>query len=163
MKNLFFLSALVFSLASCTNVSFVNHQPEFLEPLSEIPEKYHGTFLLETDTHTVTIDVIDGMSINSDTIVVKARGNYFYVNILVDNGNYQLYVYKLIRYLDYENSYAVFPIIDSEQTHLFNVIDEWNCNNGKQCYLLDNVNENQFNLLVNSVATKKVELQRIDK
>jgi hypothetical protein len=162
MKNLFFLSALVFSLASCTNVSFVNHQPEFLESLSEIPEKYHGTFLVETDTHTVTIDVIDGVSINSDTIVVKARGNYFYVNILDDNGNYELYVYKLIRYLNYENIYALFPNIDSEQTHLFNVIDDCNLNKGKQCYLLDNVNENQFNLLVNSVATKKVELKRID-
>ena len=162
MKIFFFLSALVFSLASCTNVSFVNHQPEFLEPLSEIPEKYHGTFLIETDTHSVMIDAIDGMSINTDSVVVKARGNYFYVNILDDNGNYELYVYRLIRYLDYENSYAVFPNIDSEQTHLFNVIDEWNCNNGKQCYLLDNVNENQFNLLVSSVTSEKVELKRIN-
>jgi len=93
---------------------------------------------------------------------VKARGNYFYVNILDDNGNYELYVYKLIRYLDYENSYAVFLNIDSEQTNLFNVIDKWNCNNGKQCYLLDNVNENQFNLLINSVTCEKVELKKID-
>jgi len=162
MKNLFFLSVLLFSLASCTNVSFVNHQPEFLEPLSEIPEKYHGSFLIDTDTHAVTIGTIDGMSINADSIVVKARGNYFYVNILDDNGNYELYVYKLIRYLDYENSYAVFLNIDSEQTHLFNVIDKWNCNNGKQCYLLDNVNENQFNLLINSVTCEKVELKKID-
>ena len=28
--------------------------------------------------------------------------------------------------------------------------------------LLDNMNENQFNLLVNSVTTEKVELKRID-
>ena len=32
------------------------------------------------------IDAIDGMSINTDSVVVKARGNYFYVNILDDNG-----------------------------------------------------------------------------
>ena len=162
MKNLFFLSALLFSLASCTNVSFVNHQPEFLEPLSEIPKKYYGSFLIDTDTHTVTIDEVDGMSISTDSIVVKARGNYFYVNILDDNGNYELYVYKIIRYLNYENSYAIFPNIDSQQIHLFSVIDDWNCNDGKQCYLLDNVNENQFNLLVNSVATEKVKLKMID-
>jgi hypothetical protein len=162
MKNLFFLSALLFCLASCTNVSFVNHQPEFLEPLSEIPEKYYGSFLIDTDTHTVTIDAINGMNINTDSVVVKARGNYFYVNILDDNGNYELFIYKLIRYLNYENIYAAFPNIDSEQIHLFNVIDDWDCNNGKQCYLLDNVNENQFNLLVNSVATEMVELKRID-
>jgi hypothetical protein len=162
MKNLFFLSALLFSLASCTNVSFVNHQPEFLEPLSEIPKKYYGSFLIDTDTHTVTIDEVDGMSISTDSIVVKARGNYFYVNILDDNGNYELYVYKIIRYLNYENSYAIFPNIDSQQIHLFSVIDDWNCNDGKQCYLLDNVNENQFNLLVNSVATEKVKLKMIN-
>ena len=107
-----------FFLASCTNVSFVNHQPEFLDPLSEIPEKYHGTFLIKTDTHSIAIDAIDGMSINTDSLVVKSRGNYFYVNILDDNG--------------------------------------------KQCYLLDNVNENQFNLLVSSVTSEKAELKRIN-
>ena len=153
MKNSFFLIGFLFCLASCTNVSFVNYQPEFIEPLSEIPKKYYGSFLIDTDTHTVTINAIDGKSINTDSIVVKARGNYLYVNILDDNGNYELYVYKLVRYLDYKNSSAVFPNIDSEQTHLFNVTDAWNCNNGKQCYLLDNVNENQFNLLINSVTS----------
>ena len=35
-----FLVSLVLFLASCTNVNFVSPQPEFLEALSEIPEKY---------------------------------------------------------------------------------------------------------------------------
>ena len=34
--------------------------------------------------------------------------------------------------------------------------------NKKVKHLLDNMNENQFNLLVNSVTTEKVELKRID-
>ena len=86
MKNLFYLSVLLFGLASCTNVTFVSPQPEFLEPLSVVPEKYHGSFIdiKDKDTCIVTIDAIDGMSINTDSFVVKASGNYLYINILDD-------------------------------------------------------------------------------
>ena len=165
MKNLFFLVALVLFLASCTNVNFVSPQPEFLEALSEIPEKYHGSFmdLKDKDTCVVTIDAIDGMSINTDSFVVKARGNYLYINILDDvKETYTLYVFQSIHYLNYEKIYAIFPNITEEKSHLFNVIDEWNCNYGKQCYLLDNVTVSQFNLLVNSVSVdNKMEWKRL--
>ena len=92
-------------LASCTNVNFVSPQPEFLEALSEIPEKYHGSFmdLKDKDTCVVTIDAIDGMSINTDSLVVKTSGNYLYINILDNNkGTYQVYVFQSIGYLNYE-------------------------------------------------------------
>ena len=154
MKNLFFLVALVLFLASCTNVNFVSPQPEFLEALSEIPEKYHGSFmnLKDKDTCVVTIDSINGMSINTDSLVVKARGNYLYINILDNNkGTYQVYVFKSIRYLNYEKIYAIFPNITEEKSHLFNVKDDWMVWE-KPYYLLDNVTVNQFNLLVNSVS-----------
>ena len=168
MRKLIFLSAVLLCFSSCTNISFVSPQPEFLEPLSNIPEKYQGNFIwiganTDEDVNIITATTINGISIFSDSLVVKTRGNYFYMNILDDKGNYELYVYKVVRYLDYEKIYAFIPSVKKEQVHLFNVIDDWSCNNGKQCYLLDNLNVNQFNLLVNSAAAdEKIELKRID-
>jgi len=165
MKNLFFLVALVLFLASCTNVNFVSPQPEFLKALSEIPEKYHGSFmdLKDKDTCVVTIDAIDGMSINADSVVVKARGNYLYINILDNNkGTYQVYVFQSIRYLNYEKIYAIFPNITEEKSHLFNVISTTAYSTTDHSYLLDNVTVNQFNLLVNSVSVdNKMEWKRL--
>ena len=165
MKNLFFLVALVLFLASCTNVNFVSPQPEFLEALSEIPEKYHGSFmdLKDKDTCVVTIDAIDGMSINTDSFVVKARGNYLYINILDDvKETYTLYVFQSIHYLNYEKIYAIFPNITEEKSHLFNVISTTAYSTTDHSYLLDNVNVNQFNLLVNSVSVdNKMEWKRL--
>ena len=169
MRNLIFLSAVVLTMASCTNVSFVSPQPEFVEPLTEIPEKFQGRFVFSAasddtneDVNIITTTTINGMDISPDSVVVKTRGNYFYLNFLDAKGNYELYVYKTVRYLDYEKIYAVFPNLKKEQVHLFNVFDDWNCNNGKQYYLLDNVTVNQFNLLVNSAAAdEQVELKRL--
>ena len=165
MKNLFFLVALVLFLASCTNVNFVSPQPEFLKALSEIPEKYHGSFmdLKDKDTCVVTIDAIDGMSINADSVVVKARGNYLYINILDNNkGTYQVYIFQSIRYLNYEKIYAIFPNITEEKSHLFNVISTTAYSTTDHSYLLDNVTVNQFNLLVNSVSVdNKMEWKRL--
>jgi hypothetical protein len=161
MKNLFFLVALVLFLASCTNVNFVSPQPEFLEALSEIPEKYHGGFkyLKDKDTCVVTRDSIDGMSINTDSLVVKARGNYLYINFLDYNkGTYQVYVFQSIRYLNYEKIYAIFPNITEEKSHLFNVIDDWMVWE-KRYFLLDNVTVNQLSILTNS--SKKYNVERL--
>jgi hypothetical protein len=165
MKNLVFLVALVLFLVSCTNVKFVSPQPEFLKALSEIPEKYHGSFmdLKDKDTCVVTKDAIDGMSINADSVVVKARGNYLYINILDNNkGTYQVYVFQSIRYLNYEKIYAIFPNITEEKSHLFNVISTTTYSTTDHSYLLDNVTVNQFNLLVNSVSVdNKMEWKRL--
>ena len=169
MRKLIFLSAVLLCFASCANVTFVNPQPEFLESLTEIPEKYQGRFVFSEasddtneDVNIVTATTINGMSITSDSLVVKTRGNYFYVNFLDDKGNYKLYIYQTVHCLGYEKIYAIFPNIDKEQEHLFNVINDWSCNNGNQCYLLDRVSVNQFNLLVNSASTdEKIELKRL--
>tara|TARA_B110000908_G_scaffold150969_1_gene185377 strand:- start:29 stop:529 length:501 start_codon:yes stop_codon:yes gene_type:complete len=165
MKNFTFLSTVLLCFASCTNVTFVSPQPEFLEPLTEIPEKYQGSFVfVETsdDVNIITATTVNGISIFSDSVVVKSRGNYFYVNLLADKGNYELYVFKHISCLNYERIYAIFPNLDKDKVHLFNAIEDWNCNNGKHCYLLDEVSVNQFNLLVNSsFDDEKVKLKRL--
>jgi|TARA_B100000795_G_C22539755_1_gene338358 hypothetical protein len=164
MKNLFFLTVLFFSLASCTNVSFVSPQPEFLEPLSEIPEKFRGSFFLNDkpkDVSVVTNNTIEGVSIDSDSLIVKARGNYLYVNILSERNNYELYIFKAVFYLNYEKIYVICPNIEKEKLHLFNVIDEFEDFFTKQSFLLNNVNVNQFNLLVNSASNEKSEFKRL--
>jgi len=155
MKNLFFLVALVLFLASCTNVNFVSPQPEFLEALSEIPEKYHGNFLIDTDTHTVTINTIDGMSINNDSLVVKERGNYFYINTKNDSGYYKLRIIRLIKFLNYEKITLHAPHIynreytKEEQLKLFNIVRE-----GDEDPVLDDVTVNQLSILTNSSSNK---------
>jgi len=119
--------------------------------------------LKDKDTCVVTIDAIDGMSINADSVVVKARGNYLYINILDNNkGTYQVYVFQSIRYLNYEKIYAIFPNITEEKSHLFNVISTTAYSTTDHSYLLDNVTVNQFNLLVNSVSVdNKMEWKRL--
>ena len=66
------------------------------------------------------------MSIDSDSLIVKARGNYLYVNVLRERNNYELYIFKTVCYLNYEKIYVVCPNIEKEELHLLNVIDEWN-------------------------------------
>jgi len=170
MKNFVFLSAVLLCFASCTNVTFVNPQPEFLEPLSEIPETYQGRFVFSEasddtneDVNVITATTVNGISIFSDSVVVKTRGNYFYINLLDDKGNYELYIFKQLAYLNYEKIYAIFPTINKENSYLFNIIDSWSCNNNKLCYLLNDVDVNQFNLLVNSSFREEcVELKRLN-
>ena len=87
MKNLVFFGALALFLASCTNVSFVNPQPNFLEPLTEIPEKYHGIYEFEDstinmDSYLVTDSSIGDMVLG-DNLIVKQRGNYFFLNFFL--------------------------------------------------------------------------------
>ena len=155
MKSLIFLTALVLFLASCTNVNFVSPQPEFVETLSEIPEKYHGSFLIDKDTHTVTVNTIDGISINHDSLVVKERGNYFYVNTKNDSGYYELRIIHLVKFLNYEEITLHAPYIynrdytSEEQLKLFNIVRQ-----GDEDPVLDNITVNQLSILTNSSSNK---------
>ena len=71
-------------LSSCfqSNVRFVTPQPESLNPLEIIPEKFQGTFVIDEDTIVVTDYTVDGGTINSDSLIVKGWGNYLFVNKL---------------------------------------------------------------------------------
>ena len=74
---LFFVSCL-----ETSNVRFVTPQPELLNPLEIIPEKFQGTFVINKDTIVVTDYTVDGGTINSDSLIVKGWGNYLFVNQL---------------------------------------------------------------------------------
>ena len=87
MKNYKLLICII-SLLFCTsclqvsNVRFVTPQPESLNPLEIIPEKFQGTFVINKDTIVVTDYTVDGGTINSDSLIVKGWGNYLFVNQL---------------------------------------------------------------------------------
>ena len=87
MKNLLFSSIALLFMASCGDkVNFLSPQPENIDALTEIPKEYHGEFIIDGDTHIVTMNTIDGMSIIDDSVVVKERGSYFYVNRINKKG-----------------------------------------------------------------------------
>ena len=164
MKNLFFLGAIILFLVACTNVNFISPQPEFVDALTEIPEKYHGEFLIrgddkDKDTHTVTRNTIDGRSISADSLVVKERGNYFYINTMNDNGYYELRIIQLIKFLNYEDITLYAPHIyerdytREKQAKLFNVISRVGDDEDP---VLDNVTVNQLSILTNSSSNMKV-------
>ena len=101
MRYLFFLCALVVTLVSCSNVVFVHLQPEDVESLTEIPEKLHGVYAFEdstinTDSYLVTDSSVGDMVLG-DNLIVKQRGNYFYLNLFEEN-EYVVYVMKILKY-----------------------------------------------------------------
>ena len=130
MNNLFFSVVLLLFITSCgiDEVNFLSPQPESLDPLIEIPNEYHGEFTVDGDTHIVTMNSIDGISIVDDSVVVKKRGNYFYVNRINDKGFYNLVVLRRVNYLNHESIslYAPqFNILDLEdyQKELLGSVD----------------------------------------
>ena len=75
-----FLIAILSSSCFGPNVRFIESQPESLEELTSIPDKFQGTFVIDKDTIEVTDRTISGDTINSNTLVVKGWGNYLFVN-----------------------------------------------------------------------------------
>ena len=98
MRNLIFTSIVLLFMTSCveSDINFLSPQPEFVDALIEIPKEYHGEFRIDGDTHVVTRNSVDGISIIDDSIVVKERGSYFYVNTINKNGFYNLVIVNLI-------------------------------------------------------------------
>jgi len=104
MKNLLFSSIALLFMASCGDkVNFLSPQPENIDALTEIPKEYHGEFIIDGDTHIVTMNTIDGMSIIDDSVVVKERGSYFYVNRINKKGFYDLVIIRRVNFLNHES------------------------------------------------------------
>ena len=175
MRNLVFFGALALFLASCTNVSFVNPQPNFLEPLTEIPEKYHGIYEFEDstinmDSYLVTDSSIGDMVLG-DNLIVKQRGNYFFLNFFEENA-YTVYVVRITHALNYENIEMLFPNITDENAYLFNILNieeikayedkDKSMLKSRPDYLIDKVSVNQMNVLLhNPMSDDIVRLKRI--
>lgn len=175
-----FLAVLIF-LTSCTpsDVRFIKAQPESLERLCFIPNKFQGIFLINKDTVVVTNYTINGDTINSEALVVKGWGNYLFVNSL-ENGVYKLVCAKSVNAwgneeicLEYfvlgdndsiSNLPDEFTIREREQfwmeqvnnmiTDKSNPIIDLDTTNGY--FILDNVSVNQFQSLLNNASSEEV-------
>ena len=99
MKNYKFLGViLVVIFSSCSEISdvrFISPQPDFLERLNSIPQKFQGKFLIDKDTIQLTDYTIDGYTINSDSLIVKGWGNYLFVN-QIEQGYYSFTCAKVV-------------------------------------------------------------------
>lgn len=176
MRYLFLLCGLVLFLFSCSNVIFVHSQPEGVESLNKIPDRLHGMYVFEdssfnSESYVVTDSSVGDMVLG-DNLIVKQRGNYFYLNLSGDN-EYALYVVRITQFL-HEDIEISFLNITNENAHLFNILnleeirafDEQDEGqplsfNRRPDYLIDYVSVNQLNLLLNSSKNKQ-RLLRVD-
>lgn len=122
MRKLFFFIAGVFTLASCTNVSFVKPQPEGVKALTEIPESLQGTYAFN-DTIIVTSNTI-GEDTLGKNLIVKKRGNFYYLNYIEeDDSLYSLTVVKVIKCLSFEDFEVFHPKITDDNKDIFNIVE----------------------------------------
>jgi len=161
MKNLIVLLFATLLFASCSNVAFKKPQPEFLEPLTEIPEKFQGVFVVpEIDSTKCIVSnlMIADDSINNGEFVIKSWGNYLFINEKRDNDTYDLTIGKAVRFLNYETLSIHYINLDSNQIQLFNIVATEKRGPGlsSNLYILENVNRNQFQNLLNTSRKKDV-------
>ena len=154
-------------MISCVKqkVDFLKPQPEFVDPLMEIPQQYHGEFIIDEDTHIVTNNMIDGVNIINDSVVVKERGSYFYVNRINKNGFYNLVIVRRVSFLEYESILLYVPEFNLSQLNMYNYLTiNSNINSTENIlatndtldYVLKDITVNQLSILTNSSKQYKV-------
>lgn len=122
VRKLIFFIALILTLASCTNVSFVKPQPEGVKALAEIPENLQGTYVFN-DTVIVTSNTI-GEDTLGKNLIVKKRGNFYYLNYIEDDDSlYSLTVVKVVKYLSFEDFEVFHPKITDGNKDIFNIVE----------------------------------------
>ena len=116
MKKISLLILSVIFFASCSDIFFINPQPEFAENLSEIPEDFQGLFIIDFDFPTSNDDSLDleepvsedeeyflnikadrltipdgsDFTIATGNLVVKSMDNYLFLNIKDSTGKWEL-------------------------------------------------------------------------
>ena len=145
MRKLFFLSAVVLTMASCTNVAFVKPQPEGVKALTEIPENLQGTYAFN-DTIIVTSNTI-GEDTLGKNLIVKKRGNFYYLNYFEDDSLYSLTVVKVIKCLGFEDFEVFHPKITDDNKGIFNVV-EVKSQTYQEEYIVDDVSVVQLSKML---------------
>lgn len=160
MRKLIFLSAVVLTMASCTNVAFVKPQPEGIKALTEIPENLQGTYVIN-DSIIVKANAI-GEDTLGKTLVVKKRGNFYYLNFKEEEV-YELTVVKVVQCLNYEKIEMFHPKISDDNQDKFKVIEVKSKAFGTEEvkeYIVDNVSITQLSKML-SKDKNNLELTRI--
>lgn len=160
IRKLIFLSAVVLTMASCTNVAFVKPQPEGIKALTEIPENLQGTYVIN-DSIIVKANAI-GEDTLGKTLVVKERGNFYYLNFKEEEV-YELTVVKVVQCLNYEKIEMFHPKISDDNQDKFKVIEVKSKTYGTEEvkeYIVDNVSITQLSKML-SKDKNNLELTRI--
>ena len=160
IRKLIFLSAVVLTMASCTNVAFVKPQPEGIKALTEIPENLQGTYVIN-DSIIVKANAI-GEDTLGKTLVVKKRGNFYYLNFKEEEV-YELTVVKVVQCLNYEKIEMFHPKISDDNQDKFKVIEVKSKAFGTEEvkeYIVDNVSITQLSKML-SKDKNNLELTRI--
>lgn len=192
-KNLLLLVVPILFLSSCIkfeNVKFVTPQPESFNPLTIIPDKFQGTFVIHKDTIIVTDYTIDGDTINSDSLIVKGWGNYLFINELVLTGSVEAYYRvgcaKIVNVWNNEKiSLHHFNISFDElelddfilkndtsglsETEIFSLLTEYMIKNSDHNivdvlddnFIIDNVSLNEFQTFLNKSEENSTKVTRI--
>ena len=148
MRKLIFLSAVVLTMVSCTNVAFVKPQPEGIKALTEIPENLQGTYVIN-DSIIVKANAI-GEDTLGKTLVVKKRGNFYYLNFKQEEV-YELTVVKVVQCLNYEKIEMFHPKISDDNQDKFKVIEVKSKTYGTEEvkeYIVDNVSITQLSKML---------------
>ncbi|SOC81220.1 hypothetical protein SAMN06296241_2794 [Salinimicrobium sediminis] len=94
---------LIFTLQSCSSVTFTTHQPENAQVLKEFPAKIQGIFTNSEDTLIVeqTSFIYNGgemISLSGDItppdVVLKKMDNWYFLNIR-DEGEWWIYPFQI--------------------------------------------------------------------
>ena len=160
IRKLIFLSAVVLTMVSCTNVAFVKPQPEGIKALTEIPENLQGTYVIN-DSIIVKANAI-GEDTLGKTLVVKKRGNFYYLNFKEEEV-YELTVVKVVQCLNYEKIEMFHPKISDDNQDKFKVIEVKSKTYGTEEvkeYIVDNVSITQLSKML-SKDKNNLELTRI--
>ncbi len=160
IRKLIFLSAVVLTMASCTNIAFVKPQPEGIKALTEIPENLQGTYVIN-DSIIVKANAI-GEDTLGKTLVVKKRGNFYYLNFKEEEV-YELTVVKVVQCLNYEKIEMFHPKISDDNQDKFKVIEVKSKTYGTEEvkeYIVDNVSITQLSKML-SKDKNNLELTRI--
>jgi hypothetical protein len=89
MKRFFPFLLLGLFLAACTEISYKEPQPKGVKPLSRVPAKLHGQYLIHEDndvTDTLTVSQTgyllgdDDHAVLSDSLVLKYYKGYYFLN-----------------------------------------------------------------------------------
>ena len=148
IRKLIFLSAVVLTMVSCTNVAFVKPQPEGIKALTEIPENLQGTYVIN-DSIIVKANAI-GEDTLGKTLVVKKRGNFYYLNFKQEEV-YELTVVKVVQCLNYEKIEMFHPKISDDNQDKFKVIEVKSKTYGTEEvkeYIVDNVSITQLSKML---------------
>ena len=132
-KYIILLSVLFFMFTSCrdSDIGFITAQPNSLEEIEVIPKNFQGKFVVDdyNDTIIITEKSIDGININTDSVIVKSQGNYLFVNIKKED-YYTLVAAQVVKSYNYEK-------ISLHEFFIQNIVKE------DYILMLDSINEKE--------------------